>query len=124
MGIKIKSGELDDFFSSVKETAKEIDEGKRITKKNTIWVEPPDLAGLLKPERAELIRLLRRKKKVFFQDLKSEMKRTTSSLNQDLKLLAKYQLVRTYNEPNPGHGVHKVIEPLFGNQKIEFRAEI
>jgi len=45
-------------------------------------------------------------------------------LNNDLGLLAKYELVRMFNEPNPGHGIHKVVEPLFGNSKIEFRAEI
>ena len=67
---------------------------------------------------------LRRKKKIKFSDLKDEMKRTATSLNNDLRLLAKYELVRTYNEPNPGHGIHKVVEPLFGSHKIEFRAEI
>lgn len=124
MGIEIKSGSLVDFFVSAKNTAKEIDEGKKITKKNTIWIEPNDLSNLLKPERTRLIRMLRRKKKFKFSDLKDKMKRTATSLNHDLKLLAKYELVRTFNEPNPGHGIHKVVEPLFGNHKIEFRAEI
>jgi len=124
MGIEIKSGSLTDFFISAKGTAKEIDKGKKISKKNTIWIEPNDLSNLLKPERTKLIRTLRRKKKIKFSDLKDEMKRTATSLNNDLRLLAKYELVRTYNEPNPGHGIHKVIEPLFGNHKIEFRAEI
>lgn len=124
MGIEIKSGSLTDFFASAKATAREIDEGKAITKKNIIWMEPTDLSSLLKPERAKLIKALRRKKKFAFSDLKAEMKRTATSLNNDLRLLAKYELVRTFNEPNPGHGIHKVVEPLFGNNKIEFRAEI
>jgi len=124
MGIEIKGGNLVDFFTSAKDTAKEIDERKKITQKNTIWIELNDLSNLLKPERTRLIRMLRRKKKIKFSDLKDEMKRTATSLNHDLKLLAKYELVRTYNEPNPGHGIHKVVEPLFGNHKIEFRAEI
>ncbi len=54
----------------------------------------------------------------------SEMQRTPLSLNNDLKILSKYQLVKIFKEPNPGHGVHKVIESTFGNQKIEFKAEI
>ncbi len=124
MGIEIKSGSLADFFVSAKDTAKEIDEGKLITKKNIIWMEPVDLSSLLKPERTKLIRILRRKKRFVFSDLKTEMKRTATSLNNDLRLLAKYELVRTFNEPNPGHGIHKVVEPLFGNNKIELRAEI
>jgi predicted transcriptional regulator len=124
MGIEIKSGSLADFFVSAKDTAKEIDEGKLITKKNIIWMEPADLSRLLKPERTKLIRILRRKKRFVFSDLKTEMKRTATSLNNDLRLLAKYELVRTFNEPNLGHGIHKVVEPLFGNNKIELRAEI
>ncbi len=124
MGIEIKNGSLADFLTSAKDTAKEIDDGKKITKKHTIWMEPNDLSNLLKPERTRLIRMLRKKKKTKFSDLKNEMKRTATSLNNDLRLLVKYELVRTYSEPNPGHGIHKVVEPLFGNHKIEFRAEI
>ena len=124
MSIKIKSGSLTDFFASAKETAKEIDEGKHVTRKNTVWVDPSELVDLLKPERANLIRYLRGKKRIFFCDLITQMKRTAGSLNRDLKLLSKYQLVKTYKEKNPGNGVHKVVEPMFGNNKIEFKAEV
>lgn len=62
MSIKIKSGSLSDFFMSAKDTAKEIDEGKHVTRKNTIWVDSTELMKLLKPERANLIRYLRGKK--------------------------------------------------------------
>lgn len=124
MSVEIKAGSLADFFASARETAKEVDEGRGLTRKNIIWVEPEDLPDLLKPERMRLLRLLRGQQKVVFTELVAAMHRTTVSLNRDLKLLAKYQLVRTYNEKNPGHGVHKVVEPLFGDQKIEFRAEV
>ena len=54
----------------------------------------------------------------------SDMNRTPVSLNNDLKILLKYQLVNIFKEANAGHGVHKVIEPTFGSEKIEFKAEI
>ena len=54
----------------------------------------------------------------------TDMRRTPVSLNNDLKILSKYQLVKIFKEPNPGHGMHKVIEPTFGNEKIQFHAEI
>ncbi|WDN88678.1 hypothetical protein BuS5_01646 [Desulfosarcina sp. BuS5] len=54
----------------------------------------------------------------------SDMNRTPVSLNNDLKILSKYQLVNIFKEANPGHGVQKVIEPTFGSEKIEFKAEI
>lgn len=124
MSIEIKSGTLSDFFASAKETVKEIDQGKRLTKKNTVWVDPQDLMLLLKPERTNLVKYLRKNKKVIFTDLMSAMKRSPVSLNNDLEILSKYDLVRITKEKNPGHGVYKVIESSLGNEKIEFRVEI
>ncbi len=124
MNIDIKAGTLSDFFSSAKETAREIDSGKRLTRKNTIWVDPKDLMLLLKPERTSLVKYLRKEKKVVFSELMSAMKRSPVSLNNDLRILSKYDLVRITRETNPGHGVHKVIESGVGSEKIEFRVEI
>jgi len=124
MTVKLKAGSISDFFASAKETAKEIDEKKKITKKNIIWVDPIDLMAILKPERTRIVQFLRKRRKVFFSELMSEMHRTPVSLNNDLRILSKYQLVKIFKEPNPGHGIHKVIESTFGNEKIEFNAEI
>ena len=124
MNVELKAGLISDFFASAKETAKEIDEGRRVTKKNIIWVNPFDLMAILKPERTKLVQYLRKKRRVFFSELMSEMQRTPVSLNNDLKILSKYQLVKIFKEPNPGHGVRKVIESTFDNEKIEFKAEI
>lgn len=124
MSVELKAGSISDFFSSAKKTAKEIDEGKTVTPKNIIWAEPADLMAILKPERTELVKYLRKEKRVFFSDLMAAMRRTPVSLNSDLKILSKYQLIRVFKEANTGHGVHKVIESTFGNEKIEFKAEI
>ena len=124
MNVELKAGSMSDFFASAKETAKEIDEGRKVTKKNIIWVDPFDLMAILKPERTKLVQYLRKKRRVFFSELMSEMQRTSGSLNNDLKILSKYQLVKIFKESNPGHGVHKVIESTFDNEKIEFKAEI
>ncbi|MFH0727808.1 MAG: transcriptional regulator [Pseudomonadota bacterium] len=124
MSVELRPGSLSDFFASAKKTAKEIDEGKKVTKKNIIWVAPSDLMAILKPERTQLVQYLRHKKRVIFSELMSDMNRTPVSLNNDLKILSKYQLVKIVREVNAGHGVHKVIVPTFGNEKIEFRAVI
>ncbi len=124
MSVELKAGSMEDFFSSAKETAKEIDNKEKITEKNIIWVDPLDLMAILKPERTRIVQYLRKKKRVFFSDLMSDMHRTPVSLNNDLKILSRYQLIRIFKEPNPGHGVHKVIESTFGNEKIEFKAVI
>lgn len=124
MTVELQAGSLKDFFASAKETARQIDEGKKLTQKNTIWVAPTDLMAILKPERTKIVRYLREKRKVVYSDLMSAMNRTPVSLNNDLKILSKYQLIRILREPNPGHGMHKVIEAAFGNEKIEFKAVI
>jgi len=124
MSVELKAGTISDFFSSSKETAKEIDEGKKVTRKNIVWVDPIDLMAILKPERTRIIRYLRKKQRVFFSELMSDMHRTPVSLNNDLKILSKYQLIKIFKEPNQGHGLHKVIESTFGNEKIQFKAEI
>ena len=124
MSVELIAGTMSDFFASAKATAKEIDNGQKVTKKNIVWVQPVDLMSILKPERTQLVQYLRKKKKVGFSQLMSDMQRTPVSLNNDLKILSRYQLVNIYKEPNPGHGIHKVIETTFGNEMIEFKAEI
>ncbi len=124
MSIEIKSGSLSDFFASAKETAKEIDNGKKLTKKNTIWVDSKDLILLLKPERTNLVQYLRKEKKVLFSELMQALNRSAASLNNDLKILSKYNLIYISKKINPGHGVHKIIESSLGNEKLEFRVKI
>ncbi|MCU7836936.1 MAG: transcriptional regulator [gamma proteobacterium symbiont of Taylorina sp.] len=124
MTIEIKSGSLSDFFASAKETAKEIDSGKQLTKKNTVWVDPKDLLLLLKPERTNLVQYLRKEKRVIFSKLLKVLNRSPASLNKDLKILSKYDLIHISRESNPGHGIHKIIESSLGNQKIDFRVQI
>jgi len=124
MNIELKAGSMPDFFASAKETAKEIDNKETLTEKYIIWVDPLDLMAILKPERTRIIKYLRKNKRVIFSQLMSDMQRTPISLNNDLKILSRYQLVKIFKEPNPGHGVHKVIESTFGNETIEFKAMI
>ncbi len=124
MSIELKTGTISDFFSSIKETAKEIDEGRKVTKKSIIWVSPTDLMAILKPERTKIVQYLRKKKRVYFVQLIKDMNRGPVSLNNDLKILSRYQLIKVFKEPNPGHGIRKVIETVFGNEKIEFKTVI
>ncbi len=123
MSIEIKAGTLSDFFASAKETAKEIDSGIAITPKNTIWVDAKDLMLLLKPERTNLVKYLRKEKTAIFSHLAKALNRSPISLNNDLKILSKYDLVTITKETNPGHGVCKVITSNL-DDKIEFRVEV
>ena len=122
--VNIKNGTIEDFFNSALQSAKEIDNDTKITPKHTIWMETNDLLKILKPQRTKLLQYLKNKTKVYYSVLLKELKKSPSSLNQDLELLYRYQLVDILKEPNSGHGIRKVIKPLYLNEEIEFRATL
>jgi predicted transcriptional regulator len=120
--ITIQNGTIDDFFESALQTAKEIDENKKVTPKHTIWMKTDDLLNILKPQRTKLLKYLKNKTKVYYSVMLDELEKTPSSLNKDLELLLKYQLIDILKEPNAGHGIRKVIKPLYPNEQLEFKA--
>lgn len=120
--VTIQNGTIDDFFDSAIQTAKQIDNNEKVTPKHTIWMETEDLLSILKPQRTKLIQYLRNKPKVYYSSLLDELKKSPASLNKDLDLLLKYQLIDILKEPNSGHGIKKVIKPLYANESIEFKA--
>jgi len=122
MTAEIKIGSIEDFFESAKQTAKEIDEGKKVTRKYTIWVEPSNLTELLK--RTEVIQYLRNKKKIAVSQMAKDMNRSSASLKRDLNVLSKYQLIRIYSETDEKNYAQSLVEASFGNRKIEVKTEI
>jgi len=122
--ITIQNGTIDDFFDSAIQTAKQIDNNEKVTPKHTIWMETEDLLRILKPQRTKLIQYLRNKTKVYYSSLLHELKKSPASLNKDLDLLLKYQLIDILKEPNNDHGIKKVIKPLYTNESIEFKAVV
>jgi len=120
--VNIQNGTLEDFFDSAMQTAREIDNNEKVTPKHIIWMETDDLLKILKPQRTRLIKYLKNKERVYYSVILDELKKSPSSLNQDLELLSKYQLIDILKEPNAGHGIRKIIRPLYPDEQIEFRA--
>ena len=120
--ISIQNGTMEDFFDSAMQTAKQIDNKEQVTSKHIIWLEASDLLNILKPQRTKLIKYLKNKTKVYYSVILDELKKSPSSLNKDLDLLVKCQLIDILKETNAGHGIKKVIKPLYSNETLEFRA--
>ena len=72
----------------------------------------------------KLIQYLKDKTKVYYSHLLKELHKSPSSLNKDLELLLKLEIIDIQKEPNSGHGIKKVIKPLFINEELEFRAKV
>ncbi len=115
---EIRVGSLEDFFASVTETAREIDQGKTVTPKYTTWVEPQDLACLLQPT----LKAIRQHKRVYFSVLSRELHKNARSLKKDLDILSKYELISIHSEINAKHRRERVIESNFQSEQLEFRA--
>jgi len=122
--VNIQNGSIEDFFDSAMQTAKQIDDHQKVTPKHTIWMETGDLLNILKPQRTQLLQYLKNKTKVYYSAILNDLGKSPSSLNKDLELLSKYQLIDVLKEPNAGHGIRKVIKPLYSNEQIEFRATV
>lgn len=112
-----KVGNLEDFFSSVTETAREIDKGEKVTPKHTIWIDPQDLTSLLQPT----FKFIRKHKRVYFSELSQALHRSHRCLNKDLSVLLKYELIHIHNELNSKHRKERVIESTLHNEQIELR---
>lgn len=119
----LKAGTTKDFFSSVRETAREIDEGKTVTPKDTVWIEPEVMLELLKINATDVIKTIRSSSRVTYAELQKNTGRSRAALNKDIRVLEQVGIVRVQTEKNPGHGVHKVVE-LVSAAPMEFKAVI
>lgn len=122
--VTLQNGSLDDFFDSALHTANQIDNTQKVTPKHTIWIETNDLLEILKPQRIKLIQFLKGKPTVPYSTLLEKLNKSPSSLNRDLEILLKLELIDIQKIPNKGHGIKKVIKPLFFDEELEFRAKV
>ena len=123
--VKIQNGTLDDFFESATMTAKQIDKNDKISSKHTVWMETEDLRSFLKPSRTIIIEYLRNKSTVEFSELLLNLNKTPTTLNNDLKLLLKYQLIDISNRKNKESTTNnKIIKPLFFNEQLELKVKL
>ena len=67
---------IEDFFDSVLQTAEKIDQHKKVTLKQTIWMETEDLLKILAPQRTKLIKYLKNKREVYYSVLLNELKKS------------------------------------------------
>jgi len=119
----LRAGTTKDFFLSVRETAHEIDEGKKVTQKDVVWIEPDMMLELLKINTTDVIKTIRSASRITYTELQKNTGRSRAALNKDIRVLEQVGIVRVQSEKNAGHGQHKVVE-LVSAAPLEFKAVI
>ena len=110
--ITIATGSANEFFDRIREQAKKLDRGETLPATVTLTFEDP--ADLLKVLTSERLRLLRKARTgaLPISDLASGLRRDVRAVSRDVVLLERAGLLRTRYQTNPGHGRHKIVEPI------------
>jgi predicted transcriptional regulator len=72
--------------------------------------DPSDLARVLSTERVRVLHAVRAKPAPV-SELALTLRRDRKAVRRDVSLLESFGLVHAREEPNPGHGRRRVIEP-------------
>ena len=100
------------FFERSLARAGQLDAGGALAPEMRLTFEDPaDLLKLLTVQRLRVLRAIRRKPAPL-SELARTLKRDRAAVRRDVGVLASFGLVKAHEEPNPGHGRRKVIEPL------------
>lgn len=109
------TGAIETFFKRAHEDAKKMDRGQVLPPEIRVTFEDPiDMLRALSVERMRVIKIVRKHHatKPTVSTLAVMLKRDRKAVSRDVKLLESLGLLKTRDEPNPGHGVRTVVEPL------------
>lgn len=118
--VKVKTGTVEDFFSTVKNVMRRADENKSVnpTCATLTFVEPTEMLRFLSEAKIKLIKSIQNHPDTI-TNLAKVIKRDRSSVNRDILELKKFGLVKIHEEINPGHGKHKIVELTSPHLKLE-----
>lgn len=110
--VDIASGSTDEFFNRVRSHAAKLDRGESLPARISITFEDPlEMLDVLTSERVRLLRWAKAGA-LPISDLASGLNRDVRAVSRDVVRLEKAGLLRTSYRVNPGHGRHKVVEPV------------
>ncbi len=116
--VTVASGPVEAFIERSLERARRMDRGERLPSEITMTFEDPsDLVRLLSPERLRLLGVVRAKPGPV-TELAVTLGRDRKAARRDVFLLESFGLVKTREEPNPGHGRRRVVEPRAAKYRL------
>ncbi len=117
---KVKTGTVEDFFSTVKNTMRSIDKGEPVEKRcaTLTFTDPSEMLHFLSAAKIKLINSIRKHPDTV-TNIAKVIKRDRSSVYRDISQLQQFGLVKIHEEINPGHGRHKIVELTSPLLKLE-----
>jgi predicted transcriptional regulator len=117
-GVKVSSGTVEAFIERSLERARKMDRGGKLPSQITMTFEDPsDLIRVLSAGRVRVLHAVRAKPAPV-SELAATLRRDRKAVRRDVSLLESFGLVSTREEPNPGHGRRRVIEPCAAKYQL------
>ncbi len=118
--VTVKIGSVEDFFSNVKSVMQAADRGESINKRaaTLTFINPLEMLHFLSAAKIKLINSIRKHPDTI-TNIAKITKRNRASVSRDVNELEKFGFVKTYEEVNPGHGRHKIVELIAPRLKLE-----
>jgi predicted transcriptional regulator len=113
--VVVGTGTVQEFFKRAHEDARKMDRGELLPPEIRVTFEDPiEMLRALSAERMRVIKTVRKHHatKPTVSRLALVLKRDRKAVSRDVKVLESFGLLKTREQPNPGHGMMKVVEPL------------
>jgi predicted transcriptional regulator len=118
----IRTDKVEGFFDRARKAAHKADSGESFKKSATFSFEDPaQMFMVLSEARRRLMLEVMNEPKTISQ-LTEKLHRERSAITKDIGLLEKLGLLITHKQPNPGHGIEKVVRTVA--PKIEMIATL
>ena len=120
--VLVRTGNVAGFFSRSMDAARRADQGRAFEGSITLSFEDPQrMFTILSGSRRQLMLEIMTEPKSI-NDLTHRLHRNRSSITKDVGLLEKMGLIVSSREPNPGHGIQKMVRAVA--PKIEMVATL
>jgi predicted transcriptional regulator len=114
----VSSGTVGEFIKRSLDRARKIDRGEKLPSEITMTFEnPADLIRVLSAGRVRVLHAVRAKPAPV-SELAATLRRDRKAVRRDVSLLESFGLVSTREEPNPGHGRRRVVEPRAAKYRL------
>ncbi len=115
----VKTGSVEEFFDRVKQVMRAADRNESLSPSQTLtFADPQEMLTFLSGTKIKLINTIREHPDSI-SNIAKATHRNRAAVSRDIHEMEKFGLVKTYEEINPGHGRHKVVELVATKLKLE-----